>query len=101
MSNPFEENKLHCCMIGCLPTRQKPLNILRTVPMFDLFVASFTAVLILSEIREEYKNIPKLLALITSGVNYIHSLMIVMFYRILYSENKLLQILSNYSIFRM
>lgn len=86
------QDKLQCCPIFCLPTYQKPHNIIRTINLFDLFMVILVVVPTLVGLRNHTNFIiPRLIIFFSSGLMFFHSLAMVIWYNKMVSQRKLVK----------
>ena len=90
-----------CCPILCFPTYQKPQNIIRTLQLFDLFVAGLVMVPTLVELKSRKLILHRIAIFIFGLAMFIHALYMVMYYNRFVSRGNLIKKARIYYILRM
>ena len=94
------EEQTRCCMIGFYPTQQKPHNIIRTISLLDLFVASFVMTSATLEIKDFSLLLPRSIMVFSSSLMFGHALYMVMYYKEHISDGRLIEHATYYGCFR-
>ena len=103
MEAVFEQSQKErlCCPILFIPSKQKPHNVIRTINLFDTFVA-VTALVPATVNFELYPSwIPWSMLMVFSYLMFIHSLLMVMYYNRMVSLGLLVSRSITYQYFRM
>lgn len=98
---PRQFEEYHCCPIMCIPSQQRPKDIVRNLHLLDLFVSGLTMIKTAVELKTKRQFVNKIVILSSSFVMFCHSLWLIMYYNWLISRGKLIERCNVYSFFRL